>query len=62
MPQEHRINYRAHYEDEAPSVSERLEDAARANAPSILAEAIKEEYGAASDCARLNYNPEKKTS
>lgn len=62
MPQEYRTSYRAHYEEEALSVRERLEgaasNAARAKDSSILAEALKAEYAAAAGRAGLNHYQE----
>lgn len=57
MPHEYRTSYRARYEDEPARLKERLADAAQADAPSILAEALKEEYAAA-ERAGLRDKPE----
>ena len=61
MPHEYRTSYRAGYEDEPARLKERLadaaSDAAQADNPSILAEALKEEYAAAAERAGLRDKP-----
>lgn len=61
MPNEYRTSYRAGYEDEPARLKERLadaaSDAAQADEPSILAEALKEEYAAAAERAGLRDKP-----
>ena len=61
MPNEYRTSYRASYDDEPARLKERLadaaSDAAQADEPSILAEALKEEYAAAAERAGLRDKP-----